>query len=209
MSRPRAARIAPRKRPKQARSERLVADILQAAVRVLERDGAAALHHGPRRGAGRRQRRLALPVLPQQAVDPLPLAAGRVGGDGTVARWDLRGCAPRRGRTAPRRHDRLLPNRSSTRPPSGARWATPRPSIATPRRRASTAGAECRVLRALIGRGGARHLPRRRRAFAAELYIATHDVDGQARLRDRPHAAPRSTRSQRRQPICFWLICAS
>jgi AcrR family transcriptional regulator len=33
--------IAPRKRPKQARSGRLVEAILQAAVRVLERDGAA------------------------------------------------------------------------------------------------------------------------------------------------------------------------
>ncbi|HVZ87783.1 MAG TPA: TetR family transcriptional regulator [Polyangia bacterium] len=42
MSRPRAARIAPRKRPKQVRSERLVAAILEAAVRVLEREGAAA-----------------------------------------------------------------------------------------------------------------------------------------------------------------------
>jgi len=42
MSRSRAARIAPRKRPKQVRSERLVAAILEAAVRVLEREGAAA-----------------------------------------------------------------------------------------------------------------------------------------------------------------------
>ena len=37
----RAVVIVPRKRPKQARSSRLVEAILQAAVRVLEREGAA------------------------------------------------------------------------------------------------------------------------------------------------------------------------
>jgi AcrR family transcriptional regulator len=42
MPRRRAAPIVPRKRPKQERSARLVTAILQAAIRVLERDGAAA-----------------------------------------------------------------------------------------------------------------------------------------------------------------------
>ncbi|HLK88295.1 MAG TPA: TetR family transcriptional regulator [Polyangia bacterium] len=42
MPRRRASVTAPRKTPKQARSARLVEAILQAAVRVLERDGAAA-----------------------------------------------------------------------------------------------------------------------------------------------------------------------
>lgn len=41
MPRKSSAVIVPRKRPKQARSARLVEAILQAAVRVLERDGAA------------------------------------------------------------------------------------------------------------------------------------------------------------------------
>jgi AcrR family transcriptional regulator len=42
MPRRRAPATAPRKKPKQTRSARLVQAILQAAVRVLERDGAAA-----------------------------------------------------------------------------------------------------------------------------------------------------------------------
>jgi AcrR family transcriptional regulator len=40
MPRPRRPVISPRKRPVQARSAQLVADILQAAIRVLEREGA-------------------------------------------------------------------------------------------------------------------------------------------------------------------------
>src|SRR6201992_3416629 len=42
MPRRRASATAPRKQPKQERSARLVEAILQAAIRVLERDGAAA-----------------------------------------------------------------------------------------------------------------------------------------------------------------------
>lgn len=41
MSRPRRTVTSPRKEPRQARSAQLVADILKAAVRVLEREGAA------------------------------------------------------------------------------------------------------------------------------------------------------------------------
>ena len=40
MPRPRRPALAPRKQPVQARSRQLVADVLQAAVRVLEREGA-------------------------------------------------------------------------------------------------------------------------------------------------------------------------
>jgi AcrR family transcriptional regulator len=42
MPKRRAPETEPRKAPRQLRSERLVADILQAAIRVLERDGAGA-----------------------------------------------------------------------------------------------------------------------------------------------------------------------
>jgi len=42
MKKPKSALLSPRKQPQQARSEHLVGAILQAAIRVLEREGAAA-----------------------------------------------------------------------------------------------------------------------------------------------------------------------
>ena len=133
--------------------------ILQAAIRVLEREGAAALHDDPRRRTGRRQRRFAVPVLPEQAGDPVSAAARRVGGDRRDARRD------------PRRHhalDRAAPARrpsarsstpSATRRRSASRSTTPRRSIATaPRSRADRASA--------AGESSARSSPRPRHAPA-------------------------------------------
>jgi AcrR family transcriptional regulator len=166
-----ASVIVPRKRPKQARSARLVEAILQAAVRVLQRDGAAGfttVRVAERAGVSVGSLYQYFPnkqsILFRLQQDEWT-ATGRLL-DGIFA--DRRLGAAERLRAAMRAFFRSEHEEAPLRRALGD--AAPLYRDAPQAREHRARGMP--LLRALIA-DAAPALPRRRRAFAARLYVAT------------------------------------
>ena len=167
----RAVVIVPRKRPKQARSSRLVDAILQAAVRVLERDGAAGfttVRVAERAGVSVGSLYQYFPnkqsILFRLQQDEW-IATGRLL-DGIFA--DQRLGAAERLRAAMRAFFRSEYEEAPLRRALGD--AAPLYRDAPQAREHRARGMP--LLRGLIAEA-APDFPRRRRAFAAQLYVAT------------------------------------
>lgn len=166
-----AVLIVPRKRPKQARSARLVEAILQAAVRVLERDGAAGfttVRVAERAGVSVGSLYQYFPnkqsILFRLQQDEW-IATGRLL-DGIFL--DTRLGAAERLQAAMRAFFRSEYEEAPLRRALGD--AAPLYRDAPQAREHRARGMP--LLRALIAEASP-HLPRRRRAFAARLYVAT------------------------------------
>ena len=171
MPRKPAVVIVPRKRPKQARSARLVEAILQAAVRVLERDGAAGfttVRVAERAGVSVGSLYQYFPnkqsILFRLQQDEW-IATGRLL-DGIFV--DTRLGAAQRLHAAMRAFFRSEYEEAPLRRALGD--AAPLYRDAPQAREHRARGMP--LLRALIAEA-APALPRRRRAFAARLYVAT------------------------------------
>ncbi len=191
MPRPRSTLTAPRKLPKQARSAELVGAILQAGIRVLERDGADAF--------------TTVRVAEQAGVSVGSLYQYFPNKESILARlqeqeWARTGqlldgifTDPRLGpaerlRVAVQTFFHQSADEGATKHRCGVRWGTPPRSTAVhPRGARAKLERGARAVNELIGQV-APGLPSRRRAFATQLYFAVMTSMGEHSLGERSRA---------------------
>ena len=213
MPRRRAAPIAPRKQPKQARSAHLVEAILEAAARVLEKDGAAAfttIRVAEQAGVSVGSLYQYFPnkesILFRLQQDEWA-ATGRLL-DGIFA--DTRLGTPPNGCGAAML--RVLPHGSVTKRAAAAsarRRGAPLYRDAPQARAQRERGLRRFLLALIVGKAGDPGRPPRRRTFAAKL-VHRHPHYGRwaSTSRRPPAPGPRSTRGRRRPPTCSSPGCA-
>ncbi len=110
----------------------------------------AAFHHGAGGRKGRRQRRIAVSVFPEQGGDPVPAPERRMAADQRPAARHPRGREQAAARTAARPWSTPSSVRNATRPRCAWRSMTPRRCIARRRRREEAKRSGERVVQAFM-----------------------------------------------------------